>query len=369
MENEYYERNLQKIKDITGIFEIKDEVNDFLTDIKDEVDEFDFSQIYSLINLKYKVTNERKARIYITGANNNICYTKSQLNSFVEKCENAIEISVLNIFLISFKDNNIDVIEFKKIMEDLSIRLKSINTDLYFSNNLNSEGNINNYLSLEQFTELSRTIYIYLITNIDKDKFTPYDTSHLLPSNIIDDFNTFIKKYRIPSNDKNKLINIIRKGYINEGIYYDEYNILRKEMFDKSHKMHKEFKNDVMDVMTDITDEFDCDIEWSLDYDSYFNVDFIIKYKSKDFTRTLNLLDLLADCQSNFLSKNMRLVSFDIVLTNGGTSTSSSRFLSDGKIDFTRMKDYYIKGVIPAYIRLINSDSLLDFKIRIKISG
>lgn len=369
MENEYYERNLQKIKDITGAFEIKDEVKDFLTDIKDETDKFNFTEIYSIIKLKYKVRNERSA-IFAISNHGQITYTKSELNSFVEKCENAKEMSLINVYLVSFDTNNIEKVEFKSIMYNLSNRLSSINTNLYFSNSLNGYTNNSSYSSLEDFLNnegLSRTIYLYLITDIDKDKFIPDSSDDLLPSNIIDDFNTFIKKYRIPSNDKNKLINIIRKGYLNEGIYYDEYNVIRKEMMIKSEKMHD-----------DITDEFDHDIEWSLDYDSYFNVDFIIKYKSKDFNRILDLLDLLVECQSNFLSKNMSIQCtlirlFNNILLNASMSSMilPNIHVSWSVIDFNKVKEYFINDIIPKKTSNppVTRDGLLDFNIRIGISG
>jgi len=43
------------------------------------------------------------------------------------------------------------------------------------------------------------------------------DFKSQVPANIISDFNKFVDKFRIPSKDKQELINIIKRGNWSEG--------------------------------------------------------------------------------------------------------------------------------------------------------
>jgi hypothetical protein len=67
--------------------------------------------------------------------------------------------------------------------------------------------------SFEDGSRLHLTVWMLFGCDLDESKLkTSIDFKSQIPANIISDFDKFVDKFRIPSKDKQELINIIKRG-------------------------------------------------------------------------------------------------------------------------------------------------------------
>jgi hypothetical protein len=217
-----------QLSEKTGVGEIKQEIDELFLDLKDN-----FTNVYLTkdlsIHLEYKSKNKRKSSVGYTyyldilnKGHNPFATDFLHLKSFLDKCEIATNMKMEYwVALTEVFTSPDQVDQFKEDVESIMIRGESIGYDVSISRNrakgdeLNTPGLIFNSDTLRQTSWENYRMSCYLLfeTSLDKEKFKP-NTNLIsqIPSNIISDFEAFTNRYRMPSRDKQELINIIKKG-------------------------------------------------------------------------------------------------------------------------------------------------------------
>lgn len=227
---EYFDQLSEK----TGIVEMKEEIDELFIDLKDNFPNAVFNKpngwesIGDLtMDLQYKLKNKRTTSIGITyyleilksgrrPYSDEIRY----LRSFLDKCEIATEINMdywvgINIL---FKSQD-EVDQFKQEVSNIKIRGESLGYEVHLNNRkakdeeMNSVGVIFPEDVMMDDESWRCDIWILFESPVDKDRLkSTINISNQVPSNIVSDFEEFTNRYRMPSRDKQELINIIKKG-------------------------------------------------------------------------------------------------------------------------------------------------------------
>jgi len=228
---EYFDQLSEK----TGIVEMKEEIDELFIDLKDNFPNAVFNKpnewksIGDLtMDLQYKLKNKRTTSIGITyyleilksgrrPYSDEIRY----LISFLDKCEIATEINMdywvgINI---SFKSQD-EVDQFKQEVSNIKIRGESLGYEVHLNNRKAKDKEKNSVEVLfpegkdfEDGQTWRVAIWILFESPVDKDRLkSTINISNQVPSNIVSDFEEFTNRYRMPSRDKQELINIIKKG-------------------------------------------------------------------------------------------------------------------------------------------------------------
>ena len=222
---------LTQLEEKTGINIIKPEIDELLIDVKDQLPNITISKDLA-INLTYRRKNVRKATIsynyyteivekggreYVTDIN--------YIRDFLDKCELATSMSMLyGVKLYLEFDNSEDLLTLKEEVKNIELRSKSLGYNFYVNDSSemgmavkNPNKNIDDIITDQsvRYWEGGGWITIFLLfeCEIDKDNLkSNIDFKSQIPANIISDFDKFVDRFRIPSKDKQELINIIKRG-------------------------------------------------------------------------------------------------------------------------------------------------------------
>jgi len=227
---EYFDQLSEK----TGIIGMKEEIDELFLDLKDNFLNAVFNKpnewksIGDLkMDLQYKLKNKRTTSINITYyleilKSGRIPYSDDirYLISFLDKCEIATEINMdywvgINIL---FKSQD-EVDQFKQEVSNIKIRGESLGYEVHLNNRkakdkeMNSVGVLFPEDVMMDDESWRCDIWILFESPVDKDRLkSTINISNQVPSNIVSDFEEFTNRYRMPSRDKQELINIIKKG-------------------------------------------------------------------------------------------------------------------------------------------------------------
>jgi len=224
----------KELEEKTGILIIKPEIDDLFLDLKDNLPNVQIADDLA-INLTYRRKNVRKSKISHTYYDNVLkggyklsAIDINYLKDFLEKCEISTNVNMeywkqVNITI----DNVEDLQTFKKDLQSIKDRSESLGYDFaintYKANN--SEMSIDIMFNEEMeirgnFEDGSRyrfSVWMLFECDIDESKLkSNIDFKSQIPTNIISDFDKFVDKFRIPSKDKQELINIIKRGNWND---------------------------------------------------------------------------------------------------------------------------------------------------------
>lgn len=214
-------RNKLEIDDVFG------DIDHLLNDLSDSFHELRIQKGNFKITVKYKRKNTRFNQIELPfNSTSEPSITKTILNNFIDYLEIATEIGVEYEILLNCRDlrieskyAKIEVFQnFYKELQNFSDRLIAmgfgVHTGLHRSdyNNASPFSEFSEYID-EDIYRLNNPIYFYINNNYDPNIFKPdYDPSSELPSNIIDDFNSFITKVRMNNTNKTELVNILKRA-------------------------------------------------------------------------------------------------------------------------------------------------------------
>ena len=237
---EYFDQLSEK----TGIIEMKEEIDELFLDLKDNFLNAVFNKpnewesIGDLkMDLQYKLKNKRTTSIGITyyleilkSGRKPYSDEIQFLRSFLDKCEMATQINMdywvgINIL---FKSQD-EVDQFKQEVSNIKIRGESLGYEVHLNNRKAKDKEMNSVEVLfpEEYDEKAKAlplhfedgqtwrvdIWILFESPVDKDRLkSTINISNQVPSNIVSDFEEFTNRYRMPSRDKQELINIIKKG-------------------------------------------------------------------------------------------------------------------------------------------------------------
>jgi hypothetical protein len=225
----------KELEEKTGIGIIKPEIDDLFFDIKDNLPNAEITDDLK-INLTYRRKNIRKSELYYTGYDNALksgyklsASDINYLKDFLEKCEIATKISMeywkqVNITI----DNVEDLQTLKQDLQSIKDTSESLGYDFAINTHKanNSEMSIGIMFNEEMmlrgnFEDGSRhrfTVFLLFECDLDETRLkSSIDFKSQIPANIISDFDKFVDKFRIPSKDKQELINIIKRGNWSEG--------------------------------------------------------------------------------------------------------------------------------------------------------
>jgi hypothetical protein len=227
---EYFDQLSEK----TGIIEMKEEIDELFLDLKDNFLNAVFNKpnewksIGDLkMDLQYKLKNKRTTSINITyyleilkSGRKPYSDEIQFLRSFLDKCEMATQINMdywvgINIL---FKSQD-EVDQFKQEVSNIKIRGESLGYEVHLNNRkakdkeMNSVGVLFPEDVMMDDESWRCDIWILFESPVDKDRLkSTINISNQVPSNIVSDFEEFTNRYRMPSRDKQELINIIKKG-------------------------------------------------------------------------------------------------------------------------------------------------------------
>lgn len=230
---------LTQLEEKTGINIIKPEIDELLIDVKDQLPNITISKDLG-INLTYRRKNVRKATIsynyytelvqkghreYVTDIN--------YIKDFLDKCELATSMNMeYGVKLYLKFDNSEDLLTLKEEVKNIELRAKSLGYNFYVNDSSenglavkNPNKGIDDIINTTTLTINTATlgtwsgggghatIFLLFECEIDKDNLkSSIDFKSQIPANIISDFDKFVDKFRIPSKDKQELINIIKRG-------------------------------------------------------------------------------------------------------------------------------------------------------------
>ena len=222
----------KELEEKTGIGIIKPEIDDLFVDLKDNLPNAETFEDLT-INLTYRRKNVRKSElsythyIYVLKKGHKLFANEVKyLKDFLEKCEIATKISMeywkqVNITI----DNVEDLQTLKEDLQSIKDRSESlgydfmINTykakekmsiDILFNQEMEEWGR---HQSFEDGSRFNFTVWMLFECDLDESRLkSSIDFKSQIPANIISDFDKFVDKFRIPSKDKQELINIIKRG-------------------------------------------------------------------------------------------------------------------------------------------------------------
>lgn len=220
-----------ELGDKTGVNVIKPEIDDLFLDTKDNLPDSTITDDLT-IHLTYRRKNVRKSSISyhyydnILRNNSKAFVTQiSYIKDFLDKCELATKMNMEYWKQVNVSINNVEDLQtFKQDLQSIKDRSESLGYDFWINTHKarDNERSIDNVLpDLEKFrSHIERgshverfTIWMLFECDIDESKLkSDIDFTSQIPANIISDFDAFIAKFRIPSKDKQELINIIKRG-------------------------------------------------------------------------------------------------------------------------------------------------------------
>ena len=221
----------KELEEKTGIGIIKPEIDDLFIDLKDNLPNAETFEDLT-INLTYRRKNVRKSElsythyIYVLKKGHKLFANEVKyLKDFLEKCEIATKISMeywkqVNITI----DNVEDLQTLKEDLQSIKDRSESLGYDFMISTYKAKEKMSIDILfnkvmvewrhqSFEDGSRLHLTVWMLFGCDLDESRLkSSIDFKSQIPANIISDFDKFVDKFRIPSKDKQELINIIKRG-------------------------------------------------------------------------------------------------------------------------------------------------------------
>jgi hypothetical protein len=223
----------KELEEKTGIGIIKPEIDDLFIDLKDNLP---YSKITDdlTINLAYRRKNVRKSKLYYTYFDNVLkkghkfsSVDINNLKDFLEKCEIATKISMeywkqVNITI----DNVEDLQTLKQDLQSIQDRSESLGYDFAINTHKAKRGGMSidilfneemeawgRHQSFAHGSRFHLTVWMLFGCDLDESRLkSSIDFKSQVPANIISDFDKFVDKFRIPSKDKQELINIIKRG-------------------------------------------------------------------------------------------------------------------------------------------------------------
>ena len=241
-DKEYLLKLVNSLLEKTNALEVIEGLNDYINDIKDiiTVTQTDDS---SELELRYKNTVNRTDTLSLDRYLNldrvtNFSHLLRSLKSFLSKSELGVKMDLVYKYTLdTFYSDNMDPIinELQSILNqcdsnDIKLLIGAYGDSVYFDFEKWKEYiyvQINSFLSYvgnekERLKEETLNISLKFTIPIDIEKFKIEVDTKDIPSNIIDDFNAFSKRYNIVPSDRIELINIIKRGdwsgKINESI-------------------------------------------------------------------------------------------------------------------------------------------------------
>jgi len=226
----------KELEEKTGIGIIKPEIDDLFLDLKDNLP---YAQITDdlTINLTYRRKNVRNSKISHTYYNNALksghklfASDINYLKDFLEKCEIATKLNMEYSVRLNLEfDNSEDLLTLKEEVKNIESRAKSLGYSFYVNDSSEMERaikdpnkSIDDIINDQTIRNWQRrnvqrggytTIFLLFECDLDESKLkSSIDFKSQIPANIISDFDKFVDKFRIPSKDKQELINIIKRG-------------------------------------------------------------------------------------------------------------------------------------------------------------
>ena len=222
----------KELEEKTGIGVIKPEIDDLFIDLKDNLPNAETFEDLT-INLTYRRKNVRKSELSYTHyiydlkkGHKLFANEVKYLKDFLEKCEIATKISMeywkqVNITI----DNAEDLQTLKDDLQSIKDRSESLgydfmistykakekmSIDILFNKVMEEWGH---HQSFEDGSRLHLNVWMLFGCDLDESRLkSSIDFKSQIPANIISDFDKFVDKFRIPSKDKQELINIIKRG-------------------------------------------------------------------------------------------------------------------------------------------------------------
>jgi hypothetical protein len=270
-ESKYYDE-FEKLKQITGVNEIEDDIKDTIQDLRDDIDFFRFTNPQTLLQLTYQRKHKRTTTIgldyYQSIINQNhriLAADGSYITTFLDKLTygeslyffKVFQFQLLSTEVESSKEEDLEILKkLESPLENLVKRLESlgfipiISTRLQEYNTLMKSFESNQIKTgLESinifFTEiqdsiswseyaLSRSNYIIIFKKIDFDK--PKIDTKEVPSHLTTSFEDFIKKHRISKEGQEELRQLLKNNSIKESVEnkddFEEVKLVVKDWFD-----------------------------------------------------------------------------------------------------------------------------------------
>jgi hypothetical protein len=280
-ESKYYDE-FEKIKQITGVNEIEDDIKDTIQDLHDDIDFYRFQNRQTLLQLTYQRKLKRTTTIgldyyqKIVDENNRISAAEgSFITTFLDKLTYGESLYFFKVFHFQplsgdIKASQEDLNTVKKLKESLLIlfkRLESLGFIPILSYKLDQSNDIINSVNsgkistgidslnaafneLEALvkstlededddeiwnqTGLSCSHYLYIIQKIDFDK--PKIDTKEVPSHLTTSFEDFIKKHRISKEGQEELRQLLKINSIKESVEnkddFEEVKLAVKDWFD-----------------------------------------------------------------------------------------------------------------------------------------
>ena len=223
----------KEIEEKTGIGIIKPEIDDLFVDLKDNLPYVQITDDLT-INLSYRRKNVRKSELSYTYFDNVLkkghklfAIDINYLKDFLEKCEIATKIYMEYWKQVNITIGNVEDLQtFKQDLQSIKGRSKSLEYDFMINTHKakDSEMSIDvmfnkvmeewgRHQSFEDGSRLHLTVWMLFGCDLDESRLkSSIDFKSQIPANIISDFDKFVDKFRIPSKDKQELINIIKRG-------------------------------------------------------------------------------------------------------------------------------------------------------------
>ena len=222
----------KELEEKTAIGIIKPEIDDLFFDLKDNLPNVKITDDLT-INLAYRRKNVRKSELSYTYFYNVLkkghklfAIDINYLKDFLEKCEIATKISMeywkqVNITIYNAEDLQTlkeDLQSIKDRSESLGYDFmistykakEKMSIDILFNKVMEDWGH---HQSFEDGSRLHLTVWMLFGCDLDESRLkSSIDFKSQIPANIISDFDKFVDKFRIPSKDKQELINIIKRG-------------------------------------------------------------------------------------------------------------------------------------------------------------
>lgn len=283
-ESKYYDE-FEKLKQITGVNEIEDDIKDTIQDLRDDIDFFRFTNPQTLLQLTYQRKHKRTTKIgldwyqNIINQNHRISAADgSFITTFLDKLTYGESLYFFKVFQFQLLSSDIqaskeDLNTVKKLKESLLIlfkRLESLGFIPILSYQLVQSNDIINsinsgkiptgmdslnkvFVELEDLihhkldspgrgwgedsweeTGLSCSHYLYIIQKIDFDK--PKIDTKEVPSHLTTSFEDFIKKHRISKEGQEELRQLLKTTAIKESVEnkddFEEVKLVVEDWFD-----------------------------------------------------------------------------------------------------------------------------------------
>ena len=226
----------KELEQKTGIGLIKPEIDDLFVDLKDNLPYAKITDEDLTIDLTYRRKNVRKSSLSYTYFDNALkkghklsAININYLKDFLDKCEIATKLNMEYSVRLDLEfDNSEDLLTLKEEVKNIESRVKSLEYSFYVndSSEMTRYGgravkdpnkSIDDIINDQTIRGWQRrgytTIFLLFECDLDESRLkSSIDFKSQIPANIISDFDKFVDKFRIPSKDKQELINIIKRG-------------------------------------------------------------------------------------------------------------------------------------------------------------